>query len=578
MAEISVPELSLVVLVGVSGSGKSTFAARHFKPTQVISSDYCRGLVADDENDQTATPDAFALLNHIVGVRLRRGLLTVVDATNVQRHARAELVKLAKDHHVLVDAIVLDVDPKLAAERNEARPDRDFGEQVIRRQHRDLKRSLKGLKKEGFRRVHRLSGLGEVESAVVAYEKAWNDKTEETGPFDLIGDVHGCRSELESLLGELGWEIDRDAEGRAVGASHPEGRKAVFVGDLVDRGPDTPGVLRLVMGMVASGDALCVCGNHEQKLVRALRGKKVKVAHGLAESLAQLEAAGPEFTAQAESFMDGLVSHYRLDGGRLVVAHAGLKEEFHGRASGEVRSFALYGDTTGETDEYGLPVRLPWARDYRGRAMVVYGHTPIVEPEWVNNTICLDTGCCFGGKLTALRYPERELVAVDAEQEWYEPVRPLTAEPDRDPTTLDFEDVAGDRHLKTGLHGTVKVRAENAAAALEVMSRFADDPRRVLYLPPTMAPVDASDVEGFLEHPARAFDHYREHTRRVVCQEKHMGSRAVALVCRDPETARKRFGLEEGPPGAVLTRTGRAFFAEDALTGELLARIARAAE
>src|SRR5690606_19855280 len=285
----------------------------------------------------------------------------------------------------------------------------------------------------------RLSGLGEVESAVVAYEKAWNDKTEETGPFDLIGDVHGCRSELESLLGELGWEIDRDAEGRAVGASHPEGRKAVFVGDLVDRGPDTPGVLRLVMGMVASGDALCVCGNHEQKLVRALRGKKVKVAHGLAESLAQLEAAGPEFTAQAESFMDGLVSHYRLDGGRLVVAHAGLKEEFHGRASGEVRSFALYGDTTGETDEYGLPVRLPWARDYRGRAMVVYGHTPTVEPEWVNNTICLDTGCCFGGKLTALRYPERELVAVDAEQEWYEPVRPLTAEPDRDPTTLDFE-------------------------------------------------------------------------------------------------------------------------------------------
>src|SRR5690606_40256079 len=148
-------------------------------------------------------------------VRLRRGLLTVVDATNAQLRARADLVKLAKDHHVLVDAIVLDVDPMLAGERNEARPDRDFGEQVIRRQHRDLKRSLKGLKKEGFRRVHRLSGLGEVESAVVAYEKAWNDKTEETGPFDLIGDVHGCRSELESLLGELGCEIDRDAEVRA---------------------------------------------------------------------------------------------------------------------------------------------------------------------------------------------------------------------------------------------------------------------------------------------------------------------------------------------------------------------------
>ncbi|WP_156926037.1 polynucleotide kinase-phosphatase [Glycomyces arizonensis] len=576
--EISVPELSLVVLIGVSGSGKSTFAARHFKPTQVISSDYCRGLVADDETDQTATPDAFALLNHIVGVRLRRGLLTVVDATNVQRHARAELVKLAKDHHVLVDAIVLDVDPKLAAARNEARADRDFGEAVVRRQHRDLKRSLKGLGKEGFRRVHRLSGLEAVESAAIAYEKAWNDRTDETGPFDLIGDVHGCRSELETLLAKLGWEIERDAGGRAVGAAHPEGRKAVFVGDLVDRGPDTPGVLRLVMGMVEAGNALSVCGNHEQKLVRALRGKKVKVAHGLAESLAQLEIAGAEFRDHAESFMDGLVSHYRLDGGRLVVAHAGLKEEFHGRASGKVRSFALYGDTTGETDEYGLPVRLPWARDYRGRATVVYGHTPTAEPEWVNNTICLDTGCCFGGRLTALRYPERELISVDAEREWYEPVRPLDAAPEREPTTLDFDDVAGDRHLKTDLHGTVKVRAENAAAALEVMSRFADDPRRVLYLPPTMAPVDASALDGFLEHPVQAFDHYRERTRQVVCQEKHMGSRAVALVCRDPETARGRFDLDAGPAGAVLTRTGRAFFEEDALTDELLARIARAAE
>jgi polynucleotide kinase-phosphatase len=565
----SVPELSLIILIGVSGSGKSTFAARHFKPTQVISSDYCRGLVSDDESDQTATTDAFDLLHHIVGIRLRRGLLTVVDATNVQPKARASLVKVAKEHHVLADAIVLDVPPAVAVERNRARADRDFGEAVIRRHHGDLKRSLKSLNKEGFRRVHRLTGVEQIDTARITYEKAWNDKTEETGPFDLIGDVHGCRSELESLLTELGWTLERDDQGRAVGAAHPEGRKAVFVGDLVDRGPDTPGVLRLVMGMVQAGNALCVCGNHEQKLVRALDGKKVKVAHGLAESLEQLGGEDETFRVQVRSFMDGLVSHYRLDGGNLVVAHAGLKEEFHGRASGKVRAFALYGDTTGETDEYGLPVRLPWAEDYRGKAMVVYGHTPIAEPAWVNNTICLDTGCCFGGKLTALRYPERELVAVDAEQEWYEPVRPLHAT-GRDATTLDFEDVSGDRYLDTALVGTVKVRAENAAAALEVMSRFAEDPRRVLYLPPTMAPVDASSLDGYLEHPDQAFDQYRKHVERVVCQEKHMGSRAVVLVCRDPEVARKRFGLDIGPAGAVLTRTGRALFAEDALTAARL--------
>ncbi|MDN3241776.1 polynucleotide kinase-phosphatase [Glycomyces tritici] len=575
---ISVPELSLVILIGVSGSGKSTFAARHFKPTQVISSDYCRGLVSDDESDQTATTEAFDLLHHIAGVRLRRGLLTVVDATNVQPKARASLVELAKEHHVLVDAIVLDVEPGLAAERNAARSDRDFGEAVIRRHHRDLKRSLKGLNKEGFRRVHRLNGVDQIEHARIEYAKSWNDKTDETGPFDIIGDVHGCRAELETLLSELGWAIERDEEGRAVGAAHPEGRKAVFVGDLVDRGPDTPGVLRLVMGMVAAGDALSVCGNHEQKLVRALDGRKVRVAHGLAESLEQLGGESEEFNAKARSFMDGLVSHYRLDRGNLVVAHAGLKEAYHGRASGKVRSFALYGDTTGESDEYGLPVRLPWAEDYRGKAMVVYGHTPTAEPEWVNNTICLDTGCCFGGRLTALRYPERELVSVAAEQEWYEPVRPMHAPTGRDATTLDFADVAGDRYLTTGLVGTVKVRAENAAAALEVMSRFAEDPRRVLYLPPTMAPVDASSLDGYLEHPAQAFDQYRGKADRVVCQEKHMGSRAVALVCREPGTARKRFGLDSGPAGAVLTRTGRAFFAEDALTDGLLDRVAAAAE
>jgi polynucleotide kinase-phosphatase len=577
--EIRVPAMSLVVLIGVSGSGKSTFAARHFKPTQVLSSDFCRGLVSDDESDQTATTEAFDLLHHIAGVRLRRGLLTVVDATNVQPHARAAFVKLAKEHHVLVDAIVLDVEPSVAVARNEARPDRDFGEAVVRRHHRDLKRSLKGLNKEGFRRVHRLQGQEAIDNARIVYEKSWNDRTELTGPFDIIGDVHGCRSELETLLGELGWEIARDEEGRAVGAAHPEGRTAVFVGDLVDRGPDTPGVLRLVMGMVESGNALSVCGNHEQKLVRSLNGRKVKVAHGLAESLEQLAHEDEAFRERAKSFMDGLVSHYRLDGGDLVVAHAGLKEEYHGRASGKVRSFALYGDTTGETDEYGLPVRLPWAEDYRGAAAVVYGHTPVLEPEWVNNTICLDTGCCFGGRLTALRYPEREIVAVDAEREWYAPVRPLapvTAE--RDPATLDFDDVAGDRYLDTRLLGTVKVRAENAAAALEVMSRFAEDPRRILYLPPTMAPVDASDVDGFLEHPAQAFAQYRGKTDRVVCEEKHMGSRAVALVCRDPEVARKRFGLDTGPAGAVLTRTGRAFFEDDALTEALLARVAAAAE
>ncbi|MFF4774147.1 polynucleotide kinase-phosphatase [Microtetraspora fusca] len=567
MVEVKVPEMGLVVLVGVSGSGKSTFAARHFAPTQVISSDFCRGLVSDDENDQSATPDAFDLLHHIVGVRLRRGLLAVVDATNVQWDARKKLVELAKSHDVLADAIVLDVPESVAIARNAVRPDRDFGPRVVARQSKDLRRSLARMSKDGFRRVHVLRG-DEIDRAVVAYERAWTDKTELTGPFDIIGDVHGCRSELEALLRALGWEVG------AGGAVHPEGRTAVFVGDLVDRGPDTPGVLRLVMGMVAAGTALCVSGNHEQKLVRALNGRKVTVAHGLKESLEQLAAEPEEFQREARAFMDGLISHYRLDGGRLVVAHAGLKEAYHGRASGRVRSFALYGDTTGETDEYGLPVRYPWAEEYRGRATVVYGHTPVPEPEWVNNTICLDTGAVFGGRLTALRYPERELVSVPAEKVWYESVRPLGApKAGREPGALRIGDVSGTRYVDTRFGGRIKVREENGAAALEVMSRFAVDPRWLVYLPPTMAPPETSTLDGFLEHPAEAFEEFAAAgVTRVVCEEKHMGSRAIAVLARTPEAAAKRFGITDGSAGAVYTRTGRPFFG-DGRMGELVDRL-----
>ena len=574
MSDISVPAMSLVVLVGVSGSGKSSFAAKHFAHTQVLSSDFCRGLVSDDEMDQTATSDAFDVLHYIARTRLRRGLLTVVDATNVQRDARKGLIDLAKANDVLVDAIVLDVPDDVAIERNAARPDRDFGPHVIRRQHKDLRRSLGTMDREGFRRVHVLRGVEEIESATVATEKAWTDKRELTGPFDIIGDVHGCLRELETLLRELGWEVS------ATGARHPEGRTAVFVGDLVDRGPDTPGVLRLVMGMVEAGTALCVSGNHEQKLARALNGRKVRIAHGLQESMDQLAAEPEEFQRSAHAFIDGLISHYQLDGGKLVVAHAGLKEAYHGRASGRVRSFALYGDTTGETDEYGFPVRYPWANEYRGRAMVVYGHTPVPETEWINNTICLDTGVVFGGKLTALRYPSRELVSVPAEQVWYESVRPFGSDavPLRDPGMLAIDDVAGTRHIDVRHNnGRIKVREENAAAALEIVSRFAVDPRWMVYLPPTMAPSATSSLDGYLEHPAEALAEFASAgVTHVVCEEKHMGSRAILVLTRNAEAAAKRFGITDGTSGVVYTRTGRPFFDDPDTMAELVDRMRQA--
>jgi protein phosphatase len=572
--KITIPELSLVALIGVSGSGKSTFASKHFKPTEVLSSDFYRALVSDDVNDLDATSDAFEALYFVAGKRLAAGKLAVVDATNVQPQARKPLIELAKEHYVLPVAIVFNVPEKVSQDWNRMRPDRNLPPRVIKRQLDQLRRAMRGLEREGFRYVHILTSPGEIDAVEIERQRLWVDKRDEHGPFDIVGDVHGCLDELIELLTQLGYTVGKQNGGFDVQA--PAGRRAVFVGDLVDRGPNTPGVLRLVMNMVACGDAICVPGNHENKLLRALRGRKVTVSHGLAESLAQLEAEPEEFRKEVIDFLDGLLSHYVFDDGRLVAAHAGLRAEMHGRASRRVRDFALYGETTGETDEFGLPVRYNWARDYRGKAMVVYGHTPIPEPEWVNNTICLDTGCVFGGRLTALRYPEKELVSVPAARTYYEPIRPLAA-PDaapREDDVLDIEDVLGKRIVETRLMGNVTIQEENGLAALEVMSRFAADPRWLIYLPPTMSPSETSKLPDLLEHPAEAFSFFKaREVPQVVCEEKHMGSRAVLVVCRDEEAARRRFRVTDGTTGICYTRTGRRFFNDLRVETELLERV-----
>ncbi len=254
---LEVPELSLVVLVGASGSGKSTFAKKHFLPTEILSSDFCRGLVADDENDQSATKDAFELLHFIAGKRMATGRLTVVDATSVKREDRAQLVRLARDHHFLPVAIVFDLPERLCQDRNRSRPDRDFGPHVIRNQTRDLRRGLRGMRKEGFRQMHVLSSPEEIEAATIDRTRLWNNRTDEHGPFDIIGDVHGCCDELERLLDELGYQVVEEREGEfPEGGSvyaHPEGRTAIFVGDLVDRGPRILDSVRLARNMVEVG-------------------------------------------------------------------------------------------------------------------------------------------------------------------------------------------------------------------------------------------------------------------------------------------------------------------------------------
>lgn len=588
--QIKIPELSLVVLIGPSGSGKSTFASKCFLPTEIVSSDACRGMISDDENDQTVTAEAFDLVHTIIRKRLALGRLTVVDATNVQKDARKPLITIARQYHCLPVAVVFNFPEKVCIERNRQRQDRNFGAHVIRLQRSQMRGSLKGLKREGFRHIYTIDSEQTANVATIVREPLWNNKKELTGPFDIFGDIHGCCDELELLLAELGYvrtQMDQTDEvwGDTV-YEHPEGRKALFLGDLVDRGPRVLDTLRLVRNMVQAGNALCVPGNHDVKFLRKLRGKNVQITHGLDRSIAEYETLPDDlqekFRQEAITFIDGLISHYVLDGGKLVIAHAGMSQQMQGRGSGKVRHFALYGETTGETDEFGLPVRYNWAADYRGPATVVYGHTPVPEPDWLNRTINIDTGCVFGGALTALRYPEKELVSVPALQMYAAPSKPFLPEPIEPGLTaqqalndlLDADDVIGKRIVSTRLRKNITIREENATAALEVMSRYAADPKWLIYLPPTMSPCETGTKDNHLEYPTEAFDYYlNQGVTRVVCEEKHMGSRAVVVVCRDDRVAGDRFGVENDGSGIVYTRTGRRFFSDAALEQHLIEKV-----
>lgn len=583
--EIKVPELSLVLLIGASGSGKSAFARKYFEKYEVVSSDECRGIVSNDENNLAATNDAFELLHYIIGKRLKNGYLTVVDATNVQKEGRKSFVQLAREYHTLPVAIVLDMPQQICEDRNDGRPDRNFGNHVIRQQKQQLKRSVKGLKQEGFRKIYILKSPGEVESVTgIIREKLYNDKKDIKGPFDIVGDIHGCYDETVELLEKLGYLINKapdDGKNFGIEVMHPEHRQVIFLGDLVDRGPNSPGVLKLVMSMVRSGIAWCVPGNHDMKLKKKLNGKNVAIKHGLVETLEHLDRESPEFINEVKEFLYSLISHYVFDNGKLVVSHAGLKEEMQGRGSGAVRAFCLYGETTGEIDEFGLPVRYNWASEYKGKAKVVYGHTPVPEAEWFNKTINIDTGCVFGGKLTALRYPEVELVSVPAKEVYCEPVKPfhektngqLTHQQEYD-ELLNIDDVIGKRIVQTRLRNNLTIREENSIAALEVMSRFAINPKWLIYLPPTMSPCDTSELADFLEHPGQAINYYRKRgIDKIVCEEKHMGSRALLVICKDKDVALKRFGVVNEGIGVCYTRTGRKFFNDFEIEKEFLDRV-----
>lgn len=418
---IEIPELCLILLIGASSSGKSSLAKKHFAPSEIVSSDACRLSVSDDENNLDATQDAFELLHFIVEKRLKRGHLTVVDATNLKAQDRKSLIALSKKYYCRCIAIVLEVPITELLKRHAKRKDRFFEEYVLYRQV-ELLQKHRDLRSEGIRYSYILHPPEIDELQFKRIKKSINQTDVHDG-LDIIGDVHGCYDELSQLLEQLGYTIT-EHEGQ-MQVTRPEGRRLVFVGDLTDRGEQNVAVLRLVMHLFAHKIAFCACGNHDDKLQRYLAGNKVNIKHGLEKTVTELTAESPEFRASVLSFLTELPSHYVFDDGKLVVAHAGILQEMQGRNSGVIKAFCLYGQTNGEIDEFGLPVRYPWAEDYRGKAQVVYGHTPVPEVLALNNTFNIDTGCVFGGKLTAFRYPNQEWISVPAKKVYSQSARPF---------------------------------------------------------------------------------------------------------------------------------------------------------
>lgn len=565
MTDITIPSVGLVLMVGASGSGKSRLAARLFQKNEIVELDRFREMVSGDRSDQSANEDASAIAAELVERRLRRRLLTVVDATNVKSEDRRRWTQIAARTHTLVTAIVLDPGMNFCQKAAEKRDGDRYNPRSVAQQHSHLSRDRGRLAKhDGVRNVYTISSPEAAESTTLTRRATYNDKRAITGPLDIVGDVHGMTDELEKLLSDLGWSLvwTGDGENRVPTLSHPDDRKLVFLGDMTDRGPRPRDALLIMEAAVTSGQGFAVASNHDDRFKRWLQGRETTLTHGIDTSIADFEGTSIEYRRRLADVIDSLPAHLVFDGGKLAVAHAGLREDMILGASSEMRDFAVFGPKSTPGPD-GKTERVDWADGYRGRTKIVYGHTVVDEPTWHNRTVCLDTGAVFGGSLTALRWPEETFVAVQAKHGYAKLDHPAFSRKEmRDPAVISLKDVSGKKHVETAF-GRVTVDASQMSGALEHMSRYAIDPRWLVYIPPTMSPVESS-AGDYLEHPEQAFSYYRKQgVSELVVETKHMGSRALALVCRDPDSAARRFGVEDGHAGHVWSRSGRAFFDDD---------------
>ncbi|MDN4492918.1 polynucleotide kinase-phosphatase [Ureibacillus aquaedulcis] len=591
--EIVLPYAGIVLLVGPSNSGKSTFLKQlidkgQILPSEIISSDEFRVRVSNLEfidwahrwkdvseslyNDyQRISAEAFSLMEATIEARCRLNKLTFVDATHLYPDDRKRYIEFGKKHHVPVVTLVLDVNQDVLLERDKKR-ENPRGTKRIKQQYQVFKREKRFIKKEGYLETYFISDTNETE---VSRRNSNPLYLEIENGIDIIGDIHGCYDEMIQLLEQLGYE--KNAEELYV---HPEGRKFLSLGDIMSRGPESLKTMSFFLHHVNENLAYMIDSNHGWKIARWLDGKNVTLAHGdelVAEDFKQYKDKEKieQLKHELKTFLLKAPSHYVLTKQgipTLVCTHAGIKDEFIGKQSDDISDFCRYGDHEG-VNETGRPIRKDWTIHHKTSTLIVWGHDPKPKPLVINNTINIDQGVVFGGELTAFRYPEKEFVAVQAKKDYYEglnnPLMELKKKRLNPPNIAKF---IGGFTVSTNELGQIKIPKEYALSTIDSVSHYTVPIEGLVYIPPTMSPTPAvSALKNYLEHPKEAIDYYRSMgVERMVAEKKHMGSRGILFLFKDSEVGRKYVGRET--LGVIYTRTGRRFF-DMATEGEILSRI-----
>ncbi|MDQ0269625.1 polynucleotide kinase-phosphatase [Cytobacillus purgationiresistens] len=582
---ITLPYTGIVLVIGPSGSGKTTLLTKLveegiIESTEITSSDAYRLAVGDtdfiswnqhppDEADvlfhqyKNLAEEAFRMMDANIEARCRLNKTTFVDATHLQGEERNKYINLGHKYHLPVTAIVMDAKEETVLQRDLLRK-QPRGKRRIKQQFQTFKKERKSLKKEGFSRVY---FINEQEAENLQMSRNNHPLLIETGPgIDIIGDVHGCFAELMLLLEKLGYE--KNDEGFYV---HPFGRKFLSLGDIMSRGPSSLKTIQFFIKHVQNGFAYMIDSNHGWKIARWLDGRDVSLKHGdekTAEEINRWLAELDEIHRESEKtkmreFLLNVPSHYIVIKNGipvLVCTHAGIKDEFIGKQSKVISDFCRFGDTDG-FDENNQPIRKDWFTHHRNGQLIVWGHDPKPQPLLVNNTINIDQGVVFGGKLTAYRFPEKTFTSIHALEDYagedQNPLIEWKAKRLDPPNIGNFID--GFKVL-TENHGEVRIHADYVKPAIDLISTSTIPIEQLVYLPPTMSPVPiASKLEDYLEHPKEAIDYYRANgIPSLIAEKKHMGSRAVIFLFRNKEEGRKYTGIES--LGTIYTRTGRRFF------------------